>query len=152
MSIRNAIIDDNQQLKEVKPELEDKRINNRLQEQTEGKADFLILEENSKIVGFVYLKYYGKETHPDYPDIEDLYTKENEREKGYGSILVKECERLVKERGYKKIGLAVNPKHNDSSRKLYERLGFRYIGEKPYIDGVYNGVEDWCIDMEKDLA
>jgi hypothetical protein len=55
------------------------------------------------------------------------------------------------EKGFNKIGLAVNPDENCSAHKLYKKLGFKDTGEKPYVDGVYNGVEDWCIDMEKKL-
>ena len=110
------------------------------------------MEENGEIVSFVYLKFFGSDIHPDYPDIEDLFTKESERGRGFASMLIRECEKLAKERGFKKIGLAVNPDLNNSARKLYEYLGFHNVGEKPYVDAVYDGVKDWCIDMVKRLS
>lgn len=152
MTIRKASLKDTSQLKEVKPNLEDGRINKHLKEQTENKAEFLVLETDKKVSGFIFLKYYGKRTHPDYPDMEDLYTKESERGKGYGSALIAECERLAKEKGFKKIGLAVNPTENQKAKNLYEHLGYKHDGRKSYVDGVYNGIEDWCIDLEKDLT
>lgn len=36
--------------------------------------------------------------------------------------------------------------------QLYDKLGFKHEGGKKYIDGVYNNVEDWVIDMEKKLS
>jgi ribosomal protein S18 acetylase RimI-like enzyme len=81
----------------------------------------------------------------------DLYTKTEERGKGYGTALIVECENRAKSRGYKKIGLAVNPNLNDHARKLYEKLGYVHDGGKSYIDGVYDGIDDWCVDLEKEL-
>ncbi len=152
MSIRKAARGDSPQLKEVKPGLEDGRINDRLKAQENGKAEFLIIESDNQIVSFVYLKYFGKVTHPDYPDMEDLFTKESERGKGYGTALIKECEKLSHVKGFKKIGLAVNPTENLHAKQLYEHLGYRHDGKQSYVDGVYNGVEDRCIDLEKSLV
>lgn len=151
MLIRKATKEDIPRLIEIKPVLSEERINDRLKIQLEGSADFLVMEVNGKIISFVYLKYLGKETHPEYPEIEDLFTKDNERNKGYGSTLILECEKLVKQKGFNKIGLSVNPNLNASAMKLYEGLGFCDLGEGKYLDGVYNGVEDWCVDMEKKL-
>ena len=151
MVIRNVSTNDINSLKLIKPTLELNTINNRLERQLKKEVEFLILENKGKPVCFVLLKWNGKETHPEYPDIEDLYTKESERGKGYGSKLIAECEKRSKEKGFNKIGLAVNPDKNCSAYRLYLTLGFEPTNEKPYIDGVYNGVEDWCIDMEKSL-
>ena len=126
-------------------------INQRLSDQTKGISDFLVLEADSQIVSFVVLRWTGKNTHPEYPDMVDLYTKTEERGKGYGTALIVECENRAKSRGYKKIGLAVNPNLNDHARKLYEKLGYVHDGGKSYIDGVYDGIDDWCVDLEKEL-
>ena len=152
MIIRKVTIDDIDQLKQIKPTLNLETINSRLDRQQNAEVEFLVLDISSELVCFVLLKWNGKNTHPEYPDIEDLYTKENKRGQGYGSLLIKECEQRVKQKGFSKIGLAVNPQENCPVKKLYERLGYKPTGEKAYIDGVYNGVEDWCIDMEKDLS
>jgi len=151
MLIRNIKNDDFESIKKIKPIIDLETFNIRLSRQTKGEVIFLVLEDDGDSKCSVLLKWKGKETHPEYPDIEDLYTKESERGKGYGSKLIAECEKLTMEKGFNKIGLAVNPDENCSAHKLYKKLGFKDTGEKPYVDGVYNGVEDWCIDMEKKL-
>ena len=138
-------------VRNIKPILDLKLFNERLALQAKGYLDYLVLEDNGDLKCFVLLKWKGKETHPEYPDIEDLYTKESERRKGYGSILITECKKMVKTKGLNKVGLAVNPDENCKAHQLYKKLGFNDTGEKPYVDGVYNGVEDWCIDMEKKI-
>ena len=151
MKIRKAEISDSEALKEIKPSLDDKTIEERLKRQEKGKAEFLTMEDNGEPVSFVFLKWDGKKTHPEYPDMEDLYTREEFRGKGYATILIKECEKRAKEKGFTKIGLAVNPNLNSKAKDLYEKLGYRHDGNKQYIDAIYNGVEDWVIDLEKKI-
>ena len=151
MNIQNATINDIKTIIQIKPEIEIDTINKRLERQSQGEIEFLILENNGQPVGFVLLKYLGKNTHPEYPDIEDLYIQDNQRGQGYGSILIKECEQKAIQKGFSKIGMAVNPKENCPAYRLYEHLGYKPTNEKPYVDGVYNGIEDWCIDLEKIL-
>lgn len=152
MPIRNATIQDIELIKQVRPDwITTAIINERLDKQNKKEIDFLVYDNLGQIVSFVVIYWHGKKSHPEYPDIVDLYTKESERGKGYGSMLIAECERIAKNRGFKKLGLAVNPDLNCQARKLYEKLGYHHTGNEPYVDGVYNGVKDWCIDMEKDL-
>jgi len=152
MLIRNIKENDFESIRKIKPSIGLETFTDRLERQKKGDVDFLVLEDNGDLKCFVLLKWKGKQTHPEYPDIEDLYTKVSERGKGYGSKLIAECEEMAKTKGSNKIGLAVNPNENCSAHKFYVKLGFIDTGEKPYIDGVYNGVEDWCIDMEKEIA
>ncbi|MDO8487872.1 MAG: GNAT family N-acetyltransferase [bacterium] len=149
--IRRAKEEDYQGLQNIKPSISESTIKERLQAQAVGRVEFLVLKNSDKLVSFVLLKWGGKKTHPNYPDMEDLYTMESERGKGFGSQLVAECERLTKLKGLDKIGLAVNPTLNKPAKRLYEKLGYKPDGNPSYIDGVYDGVEDWCIDMEKSL-
>lgn len=149
--IRKATLKDIAQLKKVKPSLTDEHVAERLKRQGEKLLEYLVLERNGGIASFILLKWHGKERHPEYPDMEDLYTREDQRGKGFATKLIKECERLVKQRGFKKIGLAANPDLNENARQLYENLGYRHDGKKSYIDGIYNGVEDWVVDLEKEL-
>lgn len=83
--------------------------------------------------------------------MEDLYTREDQRGKGLATKLIKKCEKLVKQKGFNKIGLAVNPDLNENAHRFYIKLGYRHDGKKSSIDGVYDGVEDWVIDLEKIL-
>ena len=151
MNIRLARVTDYEMLKKIKPSISDRIIEERLSRQEEGKVEFMILEDNNEPVSFVLLKWEGKKTHPEYPDMEDLYTKEESGRKGYATLLIKECEKRVKEKGLKKIGMAVNPDKNSKVKVFYEKLGYRHDGGKLYVDAVYNGVEDWVIDLEKEI-
>jgi ribosomal protein S18 acetylase RimI-like enzyme len=150
--IRKATLDDIGELKKVKTSLTDEQIVDRIKRQKDAKdIDYLVYEKDGELVSFVILKWKGKETHPEYPDMEDLHTKESERTKGYATKLIDKCEELAREHGFTKIGLAVNPDSNSYARRLYEKLGYKHDGGKSYLDGIYNGVEDWVIDMEKEL-
>ncbi|MEK9179386.1 MAG: GNAT family N-acetyltransferase [Patescibacteria group bacterium] len=151
MAISFVAIPDIPSLKKIKPSLDDLTIKNRLKLQENGTAVFLILRDKDDPIGFVFLKWNGKPTHPEYPDMEDLYIREDMRGKGYGTKLIDECEQRAKEKGFKKIGLAVNPTENLIAKKLYEKLGYIHDGKKSYVDGVYNGVEDIATDLEKRL-
>lgn len=151
MNIRLVKISDADFLKKIKHSISYETTNKRLKKQEEGKTEFLVLEESIGPVSFVLLKWEGKKTHPEYPDMEDLFTKEEYRGKGYGTLLIKECERRAKKRGFNKIGLAVNPTLNSKAKKLYERLGYKHDGAKTYVDAVYNGTEDWVVDLEKEI-
>ncbi len=151
MTIRLARVTDYELLKKIKPSIKDKTIEERLKKQEEGKVEFMILEDDDEPVSFVLLKWEGKKTHPEYPDMEDLYTREEYRGKGLATLLIKECEKRAKERGFSKIGLAVNPEKKSKAKAFYEKLGYKHAGGKPYVDALYNGTEDWVIDLEKEI-
>lgn len=119
-------------------------------EAEEGKAAYLIAKEGGEIVGNVFIKFYGTPTEP-YPNLEDLYVREDTRGRGVGTALLARSEALVRERGYSRVGLSVNPTLNPRAQALYERLGYRDVGRAPYLSGVYDGDEDWVIDMVKSL-
>ncbi|NQS89238.1 GNAT family N-acetyltransferase [Patescibacteria group bacterium] len=149
--IRKTVASDINTIQSIKSFLSPEIIEERLARQKKDEAEFLLLEKDGEIVSFVLLKWGGKPTHPEYPDMEDLYTKETERRKGYGRILVSECEKKAAQRGFNKIGLSVNPNLNPKAKKFYEKLGYKHDKGKEYLDGIYNGIEDWVIDLEKSL-
>ena len=151
MKIRIANDSDKPQLKQIRLGLEDDHIVYRLDAQSRGAAEYLVAEDNGELVAFLFLKFTDKATHPEYPDIEDLFTRLDKRRHGYATALLLECERRAKERGFQKIGLAAGPDPTDPGHQLYVKLGYRHDGKESYVDGVYDGVEDWVIDMEKNL-
>lgn len=157
MNIRKAEEEDISQLtllKEPKtPEYREKFHQNqldRLQMAEEGKAVYLVVEENREIVGQVLLKLEGGKKIKDMPQINDLYVKESFRGKGIGTKLIQVAEEKAREKSFAKISLAVNPTLNPKVKKLYEDLGYKEIGEE-YVDDVYDGVEDRVVDMVKML-
>ncbi|MDO8570059.1 MAG: GNAT family N-acetyltransferase [Candidatus Daviesbacteria bacterium] len=128
-----------------------KEVLERINKTKERKTAYLVAEENGKILGQIFLKFYGIKTAPNYPSMEDAYVKEEFRGQGIGTKLIEESEKISRKNGFNKIGLAVNPTLNPKAKSLYERLGYKEVGDPTYLDGVYNGTEDWVIDMVKEL-
>lgn len=118
----------------------------------EVNVSWLVWWQNEQPIGWALIQWQGKPTAPQVPDIFDLVVRPNWRGQGFGTQILRACEHLVQEAGYDKAGLAVNPDHNDQAYRLYQRLGYIVSNPEKYIDGVYNGVEDWVIDLEKCLA
>ncbi|MDE5865565.1 MAG: GNAT family N-acetyltransferase, partial [Lachnospiraceae bacterium] len=95
--------------------------------------------------------------HEKCADMIDLLIIEPLRNCGVGSRLALACEEYCKEMAIPYLGLDVNPTDNFAAKRLYERLGYRAVGEI-HLDGVYEYTdeqgnqgkyEDWCIDMIK---
>lgn len=149
--IKSAENEDAERLLDVKPGLTREVIEQRLNKQAWGRAVWLTAWADEDMVGYVFLKWQGKLTHPEYPDFEDLVVKPEMRNEGVARKLVDEGEKIARRKGFTKIGMAVNPDENDWVYAWYKRLGYQHDGKPAYVDGVYNGTEDWCIDMEKGL-
>jgi GNAT superfamily N-acetyltransferase len=111
--------------------------------------EWFIATVDDRAVGWIVVKWRGKSTHPEYPDLEDIYVQEPWRSRGIGTALIFFAEDRARRRGNGRIGLAVNPTQNVRAGALYERLGYVATGEDSYLDGVYDGDEDWVIDVEK---
>ncbi len=101
--------------------------------------------------GWTVINWQGKLTAPDFPDLSDLFVHPQWRGQGIGTSILTACEQIVRERGYTRLGLAVNPDLNPRALALYQRLGYTPVSQQKYLDGIYNGVEDWVIDLVKVL-
>jgi ribosomal protein S18 acetylase RimI-like enzyme len=112
----------------------------------------LVAEEADRIVGQVLLRLDGSPTQPGYPSIQDLHVAADQRGQGIGTALLQHCEALACQRRYADISIAVNPTLNPRALALYERLGYQSTGAAPYLGGVYDGDEDWIIDLRKPLV
>ncbi|HVM06892.1 MAG TPA: GNAT family N-acetyltransferase [Acidimicrobiales bacterium] len=124
----------------------------RLSNAVAGASEWLVVVDGTRPEGWLLIEWNGKPSKPDHPDIADVFVREGARGRGLGTLLVLEAERRVRERGHSRVGLSVNPEENVAARRLYERLGYHHDGGEPYLDGVYDGVEDWVIDLVKDLG
>ena len=111
----------------------------------------LLVAAAQALVAQVYLAMAGTETEPGSPNIQDLHVAEAVRGQGIGRQLIWHCETLAATHSFRRITISVNPTSNPGALALYQRLGYRDVGRPSYLDGVYDGNEDWVIDLAKTL-
>jgi len=105
----------------------------RFKAQKEKGREYLIAWLDGKPVGNLDLRYDGFDSEKlpkdlrKVPELNAITVAEGCRGKGIGTALIKEGERRVEERGFKKVGLGVNPE-NEGAKRLYERLGYKDSG------------------------
>jgi ribosomal protein S18 acetylase RimI-like enzyme len=116
----------------------------------ENNTDWYIYIKDNLVVGWINIKWDKKLNDKICPELFDIYVIESMRSHGIGKELINYCEKCANKKGFSEISLCVNPKENIRAKKLYEKLGFRQIGEL-FLDGVYHGFEDWTINMIKKI-
>ncbi len=136
----------------VKPRFDEAACRARLTALREGGNDWFVCMYEEAVIGWVVVDWLGKPTQVGFPDLSDLYVRETWRGRGVGTALLRFCEAEALRRGYACIGLAVNPTLNPRALQLYARLGYVHDGGPTYLDGVYDGDEDWVIDLVKVLV
>lgn len=94
----------------------------------------LVLTENKILYGLIMYERdpYSHNTY----NIKWLVVKKNQQDKGYGSLLIEEVFKKIREIGGKHIYLETsNEKHNEHAKKFYKHHGFKKIGVLPdYFD------------------
>lgn len=81
-----------------------------------------LINDDDNIVGFCTFKKENLEKYQEYtPWISDVMILEKYRHKGYGRILIKEAENILKSLGYKEAYL-----WTDQAPEFYKKLGFTY--------------------------
>lgn len=116
-----------------------------------GEHIWVVWREQGTPLGWAVLRIQGRPTAAGYPDLSDLWVMAGQRGRGIGTAILAGCEELVAARGFTRLGLAVNPGLNPRALALYTRFGYYPTGGPTYLDGVYDGDEDWVIDLVKDL-
>lgn len=122
-----------------------------------NEIEVLVADFNQFPIGLAVIHWPGKPTHPGIPDVQSLRVHPVFRGLKVGSHLLRVCEAKVKERGFGCIGLSVNV-DNPAARRLYERHGYRLVGE-PYCDiwyytdarGQAIRVEESVVDLLKNI-
>jgi GNAT superfamily N-acetyltransferase len=105
----------------------------RLRQRRREHGVLLVAWREQEPVGSVYLWLAPAEERalrrelPDVPILNRLQVTTAHRGKGIGTAMIAEAERLLRERGHKRVALGVSPA-NRRARRLYERLGFRDWG------------------------
>ncbi len=133
--------------------------------QQSGAGIYLIAWHGAEPVGHFLLRWGGPEVDPTttYPSntacLEAGATRPEFRRRGVATRLIHHAERLAREEGHIRIGLAVGSVDNPAARHLYERLGYRDWGGGEFItswdyeteDGRKGREFEVCIYMFKDL-
>ena len=126
---------------------------------------YLVIEENSNIIGFGLLVFRIPSTWPDpddpscLPALVDLFIKPNCRGLGAGSFLIDYMENIAWNRDSQRIFLEVDPVANPRAYHLYLRRGYVPIQKKPYkshweftdSDGHLHEGDEWKVDMVKEF-
>lgn len=100
--------------------------------QKRGKGLYLIAWHDSTPIGHFLLRWSGPDDArvTNYVDIaqsaclEAGATRAEYQRKGVATAIIREAERLAKERGCSQIGLEVGNTDNPGAKKLYEKLGY----------------------------
>jgi GNAT superfamily N-acetyltransferase len=104
-----------------------------LDEQQKGTRTACIIEQQDKIVGYGHLLLASE--YPPFkkngiPEIHDVWIFEEERHKGFGSMLIRHLEQLAKKNECQKIGIGVGLyKDYGRAQKLYFQMGYCPDGE-----------------------
>ena len=105
------------------------RHHDRFTQQQDGHLTYLIAWLDGIPIGHIMVRWGGTmdafvaERISKCAHLEDLFVMTEHRSRGIGSRILTHAERLVAERAFPKIGLAVGT-DNPRARLLYERLGY----------------------------
>jgi len=140
----------------------------RLADQRAGRVTYLVAWVNGRAVGHALVRWGGT-TNPElrwlldlreaHPYVEALLVHPAYRSRSVGSQIMDTAEKLVRERGLRRIGLAVAV-DNARARALYERIGYReldigsFSNAWTYVDESGNEVteSETCIYLVKELG
>lgn len=90
-----------------------------------------LIDDLDNIVGFCVFKIENLKKYPEiYPWLSDVMILENYRGKGYGRLLLKYGEEILKDLGYKTIYV-----WTDQAPDFYKKLGFIYKQEVEKNEG-----------------
>ncbi|MBO4293093.1 MAG: ribosomal protein S18-alanine N-acetyltransferase [Clostridia bacterium] len=144
MKIEKMSIMDLEQIKDnLQSDFDDFWNSNILEKELQNDNSYMIVvkDENNEIVGFAGIQFILDEA-----DITNIVTKKSARNRGIGTILLKELINVSEQKDCKRITLEVN-ENNSIALKLYKNIGFVEIGQRKKY---YNGKET-AIIMEKKI-
>ncbi len=101
-----------------------------LAEQIKGNSVWLIAWQDKLPVGHIQITFKNSEVKKirkqikRCPHLSTLYVNSKFRRKGIAKKIMKYAEKLVKKKGYKRVGLSVE-KDNKFLNNLYEKLGYK---------------------------
>jgi ribosomal protein S18 acetylase RimI-like enzyme len=133
-----------------------------LREQISNQRIILIAKDNHQFCGYVTLKWqsnYPSFNNNHIPEITDLNVLPHFRKQGIGTMLIKQCEQIARDRGYKEIGIGVGMTQDyGNAQRLYVHLGFipdgnglyHHYSQINYADTITVN-DDLVLYLKKDL-
>lgn len=102
-----------------------------------SKYPYLVLEEDSRVIGYVYLdKFSNRSAYRCTVDL-SIYLDKDYTNKGYGKLLLSEIEKKARELNIKNI-ISIITKENTASIKFHEENGFIKVGELKDVGYKFN--------------
>lgn len=103
---------------------------------------YFVVKENGEIFGGAGI--FPTHNLPQYTcELVKLYLSPSARGKGIGKMLMKLCEKVAIENGYRQIYLETLPELNIAV-PLYEKMGYNYL-ETPMGDSGHSGCNIWML-------
>lgn len=118
----------------------------KLSEQDQGKAIYLIALQDGNPVGSIFVKLESSEEYHKSPVLQDLFVSEEMRKQGIGSQIIKEAESYLSELGYKEVGIDCETK-DEWIRKMYEKEDFQ-LKSGPHRQSWKSNNPDENIDLD----
>jgi len=101
----------------------------------DGKAmRYLVAEDNGEVVAFGCLVLEQPARWPKMahvPQLVDLHVRQDRRNEGIGTTLVRAMEAMARRAGYAEMHLGVDPRDNRRAAELYRRLGYEAMDNEP---------------------
>lgn len=88
------------------------------------KYPYIVLEEDSKIVGYAYLDAFSSRVAYNWTTDLSIYLDHTCKSKGYGSLLMKEILHLAQIDGYCNV-VSIVTEGNIASEHIHEKFGFQ---------------------------
>ena len=92
----------------------------------EGSQKFLLLKDSHGLHGFI--SFGVRPENPQIWKVHKLYVLPENQGKGYGTVLIEEVKKLMREEGVKTLDLNVN--RYNPAQHFYRKIGFAVIREE----------------------
>jgi len=131
--------------------------------QKKGSRQFLMATLEGEDAGYCLLNWkpkYALFQKLEIPEIQDLNVLREQRKQGVGTALIRHCENLAQEKGYKQVGIGVGVDSSyGAAQRLYVTLGYVPDGNGVNYDrrqvayGELRPIDDdLCLMMVKELV
>lgn len=110
----------------------------------------LVYEANNKVVGFATFGPFREWPAYKYSVEHSIYVHERCRNKGIGTLLIKEIIRITNEREFATLVAGID-EANENSVKMHEKLGFKHSGtinKAGYKFGKWLNLAFYQLDLE----